>query len=55
MPKDVAIYIVVVFKIIGQKPNKKLNATFYGDSAGISSLPSSNTFNQGTLIGEHFM
>ena len=22
MPKDVAIYIVVVFKIIGQKPNK---------------------------------
>ena len=30
MPKDVAIYIVVVFKIIGQKPNKpqKLKATF---------------------------
>ena len=28
MPKDVAIHIVVFFKIIGQKPNKKLKATF---------------------------
>ena len=53
MPKDVTIYIVVVFKIIGQKPNNPQH--FYGDSAGISSLQSSNTFNQGTLIGEHFM
>ena len=30
MPKDVAIYNLLVFKIIGQKPNKpqKLKATF---------------------------